>query len=95
MKKKSPPGPMSALGGLHFVGSYFFSKKLDKSSRIQFCALLAKKKERGAAVTATRHKQKISSLKSKVMEITARVTADAEVKQLKSGNKVVNFSVAV
>ncbi|HUN01241.1 MAG TPA: single-stranded DNA-binding protein [Niabella sp.] len=29
------------------------------------------------------------------MEITARVTADAEVKQLKSGNKVVNFSVAV
>ncbi|MBW7892723.1 MAG: single-stranded DNA-binding protein [Chitinophagaceae bacterium] len=29
------------------------------------------------------------------MEITARVTADAEVKQLKSGSKVVNFSVAV
>lgn len=29
------------------------------------------------------------------MEITGRVTADAEVVQLKSGTKVVNFSVAV
>lgn len=29
------------------------------------------------------------------MEITARVTADAEVRELKSGSKVVNFSVAV